>query len=123
MFNLTPARCAGSTDERFCLTGELPHEARNTRFDWFWKLHRTHHSAKYTNVTMTMRVDPFWSVVAAPAVLFSFIDRLFGTLHIPEERPSHHGLPGENAHWAEETLFPLYRRRPTATVAATTESR
>jgi sterol desaturase/sphingolipid hydroxylase (fatty acid hydroxylase superfamily) len=57
------------------------------------------------------------------AVMFSFIDRLFGTLHVPEGRPAHYGLPGPNAHWAEETFFPLYRSRPGATVAAGTESR
>ena len=40
-------------------------------------------------------------------VVLSVYDWLFGTLHIPVGRPAHYGLPGPNAHWLEELLFPL----------------
>jgi len=43
------------------------------------------------------------------AVTFSFLDAIFGTLHIPEGRPWRYGLPGQNAHWSEEVLYPLVR--------------
>lgn len=41
------------------------------------------------------------------ALMFAFLDWAFGTLHIPEGRPSRYGVPGENPHWAEEAFFPL----------------
>lgn len=41
------------------------------------------------------------------ATIFSFYDRLFGTLHVPQGRPAHYGLPGKDVHWMEEILFPL----------------
>jgi sterol desaturase/sphingolipid hydroxylase (fatty acid hydroxylase superfamily) len=43
------------------------------------------------------------------AVTFSFIDWIFGTLHIPEGRPAHYGLPGNEPHWAEEVFHPLVK--------------
>jgi sterol desaturase/sphingolipid hydroxylase (fatty acid hydroxylase superfamily) len=39
------------------------HEAKKNRHDWFWKLHRTHHSAEFLNVGVTIRINPFWSFV------------------------------------------------------------
>lgn len=45
------------------------------------------------------------------AVTFSWLDWLFGTLHIPEGRPWRYGLPGPNPHWAEEVAWPLWRAR------------
>ena len=62
-------------------------------------LHHTHHGfgrdgAPYRNY----------------GVMIAFYDRLFGTLHIPEGRPARYGLPGPNAHWAEEVFYPLVRR-------------
>lgn len=46
------------------------HEAKGKRHDWFWKLHRTHHSGKYINVIVTMRQNIFWPfVVPTPWVL------------------------------------------------------
>ncbi|KHK89187.1 sterol desaturase family protein [Novosphingobium malaysiense] len=40
------------------------HEAKkHPRLEWFWKLHRTHHSAKFLNVGVTIRVNAFWSFV------------------------------------------------------------
>lgn len=167
------------------------HNADTTRtrgLGWLWKLHRTHHSGKFMNVTLTARINIFWSfvvpsawvyglayylglgqaaalavvtvfgwnllthshfrwddplrkhpltkwpmwllerVIVTPgihhthhgygrdgrtyknfAVMFSFIDALFGTLHIPQGRPHRYGLPGDNAHWAEEVFYPLVR--------------
>lgn len=45
------------------------------------------------------------------ATMFSFYDRLFGTLHIPEGRPAHYGLPGKDVHWTEEVFFPLVGKK------------
>lgn len=40
------------------------HQAKGSRrFDWLWKLHRTHHSGKYVNVVLIYRVNPFWPFV------------------------------------------------------------
>lgn len=63
-------------------------------------LHHTHHGygrdgASYRNY----------------GTVFSLFDTLFGTLHIPDGRPAKYGLPGPQAHWAEEVFYPLYRRR------------
>lgn len=41
--------------------------------------------------------------------VISLYDWVFGTLHIPEGRPSRYGIPGENAHWLEELFYPLVR--------------
>lgn len=30
--------------------------------DWLWKLHRTHHSAKYMNTMLLIRLNPFWAL-------------------------------------------------------------
>ena len=164
------------------------HQAKGGRHDWLWKLHRTHHSGKFINVTTTIRINAFWPfvvpipwvlgiatylglemaaaltiltiygwnllthshfrwddpirrhrvfgpafralehIIVSPgmhhthhgygkdggnyrnhAVTFAFFDWMFGTLHIPEGRPWRYGVPGPNAHWAEEILFPLVR--------------
>ena len=178
------------TDLAFYWGHRLAHRSQNTRHAWFWKLHRTHHAGKYLNVTVTARVNPFWSfVVPTPwvlglatylgqekaaamtllvtfgwnllthshfrwddalrsnrytrvpmavlehfivtpgihhthhgygkdgksyrnfAVMFSWIDWMFGTLYIPQGRPTHYGLPGPQPHWAEEVLYPIVRIR------------
>lgn len=39
------------------------HESKKGRHAWFWKLHRTHHSAKFLNVGVTVRINAFWSFV------------------------------------------------------------
>jgi sterol desaturase/sphingolipid hydroxylase (fatty acid hydroxylase superfamily) len=44
-------------------------------------------------------------------VLLSVFDWIFGTLHIPEGRPAHYGLPGPTPHWAEEIFYPIYRSK------------
>ena len=41
------------------------------------------------------------------ALTFAFLDWAFGTLHIPEGRPSRYGVPGEEPHWTEEAFYPL----------------
>ena len=41
--------------------------------------------------------------------ILSFWDWVFGTLHIPEGRPAHYGLPGKDSHWLEELAYPLLR--------------
>lgn len=45
------------------------------------------------------------------AVTFSWLDWMFGTLHIPEGRPWRYGLPGPMPWWAEEIAYPLVRAR------------
>jgi len=42
-------------------------------------------------------------------VVLSLYDWIFGTLHIPQGRPSKYGLPGKNAHWLEELFYPVVR--------------
>jgi sterol desaturase/sphingolipid hydroxylase (fatty acid hydroxylase superfamily) len=46
------------------------------------------------------------------AVLCAFYDWVFGTLHIPNDRPRNYGLPGPYPHWAEEVFYPFYRAKP-----------
>ncbi|PLK26936.1 sterol desaturase family protein [Novosphingobium sp. TH158] len=46
--------------------------------------------------------------------VLSLWDWLFGTLHIPEGRPWRYGNPGPTAHWSEELLYPIVRRKPVA---------
>lgn len=41
--------------------------------------------------------------------VLSLYDWLFGTLHIPDGRPSRYGVPGDDVHWLEELLYPLVR--------------
>lgn len=36
-------------------------------------------------------------------------DWVFGTLHIPEGRPAHYGLPGKDHHWLQELAYPFIR--------------
>ena len=46
------------------------HEAKGGRYNWFWNLHRTHHSGKYINVFVTVRQNVFWAfVVPTPWIL------------------------------------------------------
>lgn len=41
------------------------HELKGSRFfDWFWRMHRTHHTAKYVNVLLNFRISLFWALVA-----------------------------------------------------------
>jgi sterol desaturase/sphingolipid hydroxylase (fatty acid hydroxylase superfamily) len=51
------------------------------------------------------------------AVFLSLYDRLFGTIHHPQGRPEHYGLPGPEASWFEQAFYPLtwpqrWRRQP-----------
>ena len=41
------------------------------------------------------------------AVTLAVYDWLFGTLHLPADRPARYGVPGNTPHWAEEIFFPL----------------
>jgi sterol desaturase/sphingolipid hydroxylase (fatty acid hydroxylase superfamily) len=41
--------------------------------------------------------------------VLSLYDWIFGTLHIPEGRPSRYGVPGDDVHWLEELCYPLVR--------------
>ncbi|WP_317933250.1 sterol desaturase family protein [Halioxenophilus sp. WMMB6] len=36
---------------------------QNPVFNWIWKLHRTHHTAKYVNVLLHFRINLFWGMV------------------------------------------------------------
>jgi sterol desaturase/sphingolipid hydroxylase (fatty acid hydroxylase superfamily) len=41
------------------------HELKGSRyFDWLWRMHRTHHTAKYVNVLLNFRISLFWGLVA-----------------------------------------------------------
>ena len=43
----------------------LSHELKGSRrFDWLWRMHRTHHTAKYVNVLLNFRVSLFWGLVS-----------------------------------------------------------
>lgn len=46
------------------------HEAKGKRNDWFWKIHRTHHSGKFMNVGVTIRVHPLWAFIVPSAWVF-----------------------------------------------------
>lgn len=37
----------------------------------------------------------------------SVFDWMFGTLFVPDGKPSRYGVPGEQPHWAEEAFYPL----------------
>ncbi|WP_170304766.1 sterol desaturase family protein [Croceicoccus estronivorus] len=40
------------------------HEGRNKPGrDWLWRLHRTHHSGKYMNLMLMIRINPFWAIL------------------------------------------------------------
>jgi len=39
------------------------HEAARWKNPWLWRLHRTHHSARYMSVLLTVRINPFWYFV------------------------------------------------------------
>ena len=163
------------------------HYVKGSRwFDWFWRMHRTHHTAQYVNVLLNFRISLFWGLVAGltwvmslaiylgqakaagvAIVIFSFwgifthsdfrwddtirshrifgrmfrmlehifvspgihhshhgygrdggnyrnfgiflsiYDWMFGTLHIPNGRPSRYGIPGVAPHWADDAFSPL----------------
>jgi hypothetical protein len=44
---------------------------------------------------------------------------MFGTLHIPQGRPSRYGVPGPKLGVAEDVLYPLVWKREDSAVAAT----
>lgn len=150
--------------------------------NWYWKIHRTHHSATELNVTVIQRQNIFWAFFtphiwmvalfvyvgmeagAAVALVWLYIwnliththwrsdhvflksrtfralqhiiitpsmhhahhgygkngkmyknyglflavfDWAFGTLYLPEDRPSRYGVPGEQPHWFEEAFYPI----------------
>jgi len=165
------------------------HEGKNRpALNWLWQLHRTHHTARYMNAMVVLRLNIFWAVVqpvtwtvaltiylgqpfaaalvgvtqfawnvithsnfrwddaarrhprfgrafravehvlVSPGIhhthhgygkdganyrnfglILSGFDALFGTLHIPQGRPWRYGLPGRDAHWSEQVLWPLVR--------------
>lgn len=37
----------------------------------------------------------------------SLFDWMFGTLFIPDDKPSRYGVPGEQPHWFEEAFYPI----------------
>jgi len=37
---------------------------QNPWFNWLWRLHRTHHTAKYVNVLLHFRLNLFWGMVS-----------------------------------------------------------
>lgn len=44
-------------------------------------------------------------------IFLAIYDWMFGTLHIPQGRPSRYGIPDPTPHWAEEVFYPLYRAK------------
>jgi sterol desaturase/sphingolipid hydroxylase (fatty acid hydroxylase superfamily) len=43
----------------------LSHEWKDkSGWGWLWRMHRTHHTAKYVNVLLNFRISLFWSLVA-----------------------------------------------------------
>lgn len=46
----------------------------------------------------------------------SVFDWMFGTLYLPDGKPSRYGVPGEQPHWVEEAFYPLnlIHRKPSA---------
>lgn len=52
------------------------------------------------------------------AVILAAYDWIFGTLHLPEGRPSRYGVPGHRAHWAEEAFYPVSLFVPGLAVSA-----
>jgi sterol desaturase/sphingolipid hydroxylase (fatty acid hydroxylase superfamily) len=50
----------------------LAHEFKDSRwFDWLWRMHRTHHTARYVNVLLNFRISLFWGLVAGLTWAFS----------------------------------------------------
>lgn len=48
------------------------HQLKGSRwFDWFWRMHRTHHTAQYVNVLLNFRISPFWILVGGLGWVFS----------------------------------------------------
>lgn len=48
------------------------HEWKDTRLgDWLWRMHRTHHTARYVNVLLNFRTSIFWGLVAGLTWAFS----------------------------------------------------
>lgn len=52
-----------TTEFAFYWAHRISHESKGKRHDWFWKLHRTHHSGKFMNVGVTIRINAFWAFV------------------------------------------------------------
>src|SRR5690606_35738089 len=46
------------------------HEAKGGRWEPLWKLHRTHHSGKFMNTTLLVRVNLFWYFVVPTGWVF-----------------------------------------------------
>lgn len=48
------------------------HEWKGSRAgDWLWRMHRTHHTARYVNVLLNFRTSIFWGLVAGLTWAFS----------------------------------------------------
>ncbi len=48
------------------------HEWKGSRGgDWLWRMHRTHHTARYVNVMLNFRTSIFWGLVAGLTWAFS----------------------------------------------------
>jgi len=47
------------------------HEAARWKHPWLWRLHRTHHSADYMSVVLTVRINPFWYLVVPSGWVFA----------------------------------------------------
>lgn len=69
---LLPAFLAGFVATEFCFywAHRWAHEAASWQTPWLWLIHRTHHSARYMSVLVTLRINFFWAfIVPTPWVL------------------------------------------------------
>lgn len=56
------------------------------------------------------------------ALCLSVFDWMFGTLYLPDGKPSRYGVPGETPHWTEEAFYPLTSLAPKRAPAESTPS-
>ncbi len=71
----------------------LSHEFKgHRRFDWLWRMHRTHHTASYINVLLNFRISLFWSLVAGLTWVMSL------ALYLGLDKPA----------WAAITVFSFW---------------
>jgi len=54
----------------------------STWFDWLWRMHRTHHTAKYVNVLLNFRTSLFWAMVAGLTWVMSL------AIYLGQEKPA-----------------------------------
>lgn len=68
-----PAYLACLFVAEFCFywVHRLAHESAKWKNPWLWRMHRTHHSAKYMNVILNYRLNFFWYFISPPSWIFA----------------------------------------------------